>query len=60
MLKESYEMFLKLVMYHTDEELFVKWVYKWAKSTTLGTYFVRSTSSHYGWAMKKIRKYIKA
>ena len=59
MLKESHKMILDLANTHTNEDLFSKNVYKWTKSSTLGAYFVSSTSSHYDWAMKKIKKHIK-
>ncbi len=59
MLKESHAMILRLIESHTNEDLFSRSVYKWTKSTTLGAYFVSSTSSHYDWAMKKIKKHIK-
>ncbi|MDR1213109.1 MAG: ClbS/DfsB family four-helix bundle protein, partial [Propionibacteriaceae bacterium] len=42
---------------HTNDELFSRGVYPWTKSTTLGAYFVSATSSHYDWAMKKLRKH---
>ncbi|MDO7977041.1 ClbS/DfsB family four-helix bundle protein [Oceanotoga teriensis] len=60
MLKESHKMILDLIESHTNDELFSKKVYKWTKSTTLGAYFVSATSSHYDWAMKKIKKHIKS
>jgi len=59
MLKKSHEIILQLIEPHTNEELFSKTVYKWTKSSTLGAYFVSCTSSHYDWAMKKIKKHIK-
>jgi hypothetical protein len=43
----------------TDEELFTPKVYKWTKSTTLGSYMASATSSHYDWATKEIRRGIK-
>ena len=60
MLRESHEMVLLLAQAHTNEELFAKGVYKWTKSSTLGAYFVSATSSHYDWAMKKLKRHIKA
>ena len=57
-LDESHLMIMSLIEKHTNEELFSKNVYKWTKSTTLGAYFVSGTSSHYDWAMKKIKKHI--
>ena len=59
LLKESHQMILKLIESHTNEDLFSKGIYKWTKSSTLGAYFVSCTSSHYDWAMKKIKKHIK-
>ncbi len=32
---------------------FSKKVYKWVGGSTLGSYFVSATSSHYDWAIKK-------
>lgn len=58
-LKESHSMIIKLIEAHTNEELFSKSIYKWTKTTTLGAYFVSNTSSHYDWAIKKIKKHIK-
>lgn len=60
MLEESHEMILNLIETHTNDELFSKAVYKWTKSSTLGAYFVSCTSSHYDWAIKKIKKHIKS
>ena len=42
-----------------DEELFTKKKYHWTGSTSLGSYLVSATSSHYDWALKLIRKSIK-
>ena len=36
----------------SNDELFTKGVYKWTGGTSLGSYFVSSTSSHYDWALK--------
>lgn len=57
---ESHKMILKLIETHSNDELFTKKVYKWTKGSTLGAYFVSCTSSHYNWAMKKIRKHKKS
>ena len=43
---------------YSNEELFTKGVYKWVGGSTLGSYFVSTTSSHYDWAMKKCYFYI--
>jgi Uncharacterized conserved protein len=59
MLRTSHDMILSLIESHTNDELFARGVYKWTKTTTLGAYFVSCTSSHYDWAMKKIKNHIK-
>jgi Uncharacterized conserved protein len=60
MLMESHTMIMNLIETHTNDELFLKSVYKWTKSSKLGAYFVGCTSSHYDWAMKKIKRHIKS
>jgi hypothetical protein len=60
MLRESHTMILGLIGGHTNEELFSKGVYRWTKSTTLGSYFVSCTASHYDWAMKKLKAVIRS
>jgi hypothetical protein len=45
-----------LILRHTDEELFTKKLYAWTGTTSLGAYLVSSTSSHYDWGHKKIKK----
>ena len=43
----------------SDEELFEEGHYPWCKTTNVASYFISTTSSHYEWAMKKIRKQMK-
>ncbi|MEL7530301.1 MAG: ClbS/DfsB family four-helix bundle protein [Bacteroidota bacterium] len=45
----------KLILAHTDEELFEKKRYQWTGSTSLGAYLISATSSHYDWAYKLIK-----
>ena len=52
-LQKSHKDVLKLAENFTNEELFSKKVYKWVGGSTLGSYFVSATSSHYNWAIKK-------
>ena len=59
MLRESHEMILAIAETHSNDELFSRGIYKWTKSSTLGAYFVSCLSSHYDWAMKKIKTHIK-
>lgn len=47
---------MALVRAHDDRELFTKQLYPWTGSTSLGAYLVSSTSSHYDWALTKLRK----
>ena len=44
---------------HTNAELFTKRRYSWTGSTSLGSYLTSATSSHYDWAIKLIRRYIR-
>ncbi|QJC21930.1 ClbS/DfsB family four-helix bundle protein [Arcanobacterium buesumense] len=46
-----------LINSFTDEELFTKMYFPWTGTTSLGSYCVSSTSSHYEWAIKKLRVY---
>jgi hypothetical protein len=47
---------ISLIEAHTDAELFTKKLYPWTGTTSLGAYLISSTSSHYDWAMKKLRQ----
>ena len=55
MLEKSHNEILKLAGTFSNEELFSKDVYEWVGGSTLGSYFVSNTSSHYNWAMKKLK-----
>ncbi len=55
-LEGSHKKVMSLINKHTDEELFQKKRYKWTGSTSLGAYLISSTSSHYDWAYKLIKK----
>lgn len=46
----------KIIDKHSDKELFEKSRYKWTGSSSLSTYIRGSTSSHYNWAYKLIKK----
>jgi len=60
MIRESHTRVLELIDDFTDEELFAKGVFKWTGGTTLGSYCISTTASHYDWAIKKIKAHIKA
>ena len=59
MVKKSHEEVLEIIEKFTTEELFAKKQFNWTGSTTLGSYCVSATGSHYDWAIKKIKKYKK-
>ena len=58
-LKASHQKMMALINDHSDEELFTKKKYKWTGSTSLGSYAVSASSSHYQWAIDLIRKWKK-
>lgn len=55
MLEKSHAEVLSLIGGFKDEELFTKKHFPWTGTTSLGGYFVSTTSSHYDWAFKKIK-----
>ena len=59
-LKDSHEKMMALIEGHSDEELFTKKRYQWTGSTSLGSYAVSASSSHYQWAIDLIRKWVKS
>lgn len=59
MLDESHAAVMELAREFSNEELFSKDVYKWVGGSTLGSYFVSNTSSHYAWALKKLKAHRK-
>lgn len=59
LLEDSHAKMMRIINSHSDEELFTKKYYKWTNTTSLGSYLISATSSHYDWAIKKIRKYSK-
>lgn len=56
---KSHKDILELAERFKNEELFSKDVYKWVGGSALGSYFVSTTSSHYDWAMKKLKAHQK-
>lgn len=59
MLESSHRQVLRLAETFSHEELFSKGVYRWVGGSTLGSYFVSVTASHYDWSMKKLRAHMK-
>lgn len=59
MLDTSHREVMRLMETFTNEELFTKGAFPWVGGTSLGSYFVSTTSSHYDWAMKKLKAHKK-
>ncbi len=59
MLKESHAEVLKLIEEFSNEELFQKGSFAWVGGSTLGSYCVSATASHYDWALKKLKAHHK-
>ena len=59
MLEKSHADTLALAEKFSDEELFTKGKFKWVGGSVLGSYFISVASSHYDWAMKKLKAHIK-
>ncbi|WP_297647679.1 ClbS/DfsB family four-helix bundle protein [uncultured Treponema sp.] len=55
----SHEKVLELARSFSDEELFEKKHFIWTGTTNLGAYFISTTSSHYDWAIKKLKAHRK-
>ncbi len=59
-LKRTHEALLTDIGSYGDEDLFTKKRFPWTRSTSVGAYMVSATSSHYAWASKLIRTYVKS
>lgn len=59
LIKKSHRDVMLLIKQYSDEELFTKKYFSWTGTTSLGSYCVSATSSHYDWAIKKIKKHKK-
>lgn len=59
LLCSSHDDILARIQTLSNEELFTKKHFSFTGTTSLGSYAVSATSSHYDWAIKKIRKYRK-
>lgn len=54
--ENSHQKVQHLIENHSNEELFTKKKYHWTGSTSLGSYLVSTTSSHYQWGIQLIKK----
>jgi hypothetical protein len=58
-LKTSHQQVLALIDTLSNDELFTKKHFPWTGTTNLASYFISATSSHYDWAIKKLKAHIK-
>ena len=56
---ESHRKVLELARSFSNDELFEKKHFAWTGTTNLGAYFISTTSSHYDWALKKLKAHRK-
>lgn len=56
LLQKSHIEAMRLLDTFTNEQLFTKKLFPWTGTTSLGSYCISATSSHYDWAIKKIKK----
>ena len=59
MLENSHRESMELLEKFTDEELFTRGHFPWTGNNALGSYFAANMSSHYDWALKKLRSHIR-
>ena len=57
--EKSFKDIYALIQARTNDELFEKKRYTWTGTTSLGSYPISCTSSHYDWPIKKIKKAFK-
>lgn len=60
MLDESHHRVVALISEFSNTELFTKQHFPWTGTTSLGSYAVSATSSHYDWAIQKLRRHLRA
>ena len=55
MFAKSHADVMKLIESYSNEELFKAKYFCWTGNSSLGSFFVSNTSSHYAWALKKLK-----
>ena len=60
LLEKSHSDVIQLIGIFSNEELFTSKYFLWTGTTSLGSYCISATSSHYDWAMKKIKLHKKS
>ncbi len=59
MVKQSHAEVMKMIEGFSNEELFEKKHFTWTGATSLGSYCISATASHYDWAIKKSKRHNK-
>lgn len=59
LLNDSHQVVMSLIEGLSNEILFTKGILSWTGGTTLGSYCVSATASHYDWATKKLKRQVK-
>lgn len=59
MFQTSHKAVMTLAEHFSDAQLFTKDAFPWVGGSTLGSYFVSVTASHYDWALKKLKAHKK-
>ena len=57
--QDSHKKVMEALDTFSQEELFTNTYYPWVGGSCIGSYFISVTSSHYDWAMKKIKAHRK-
>ena len=60
MYQDSYKQVMETIESIPEGEMFTPGLHPWMNKNTLGAYFVSATSSHYRWALKELKKGLKA
>jgi hypothetical protein len=55
-LRDSHSRIMSRLSGYSDEDLFAKKRYRWTGTTSVGSYAVSATSSHYAWASDLVRR----
>jgi hypothetical protein len=59
-LDDSHQRIRDVVAAYTDDELFTTKRYRWTGSTSVASYAVSATTSHYDWVRKQVRAFTTA
>ena len=60
MYRESHQQTMETIEGFSEETLFTRGLHPWMNKNHLAAYFTSSTSSHYRWARKEIKKGLRA